>query len=48
MEQKFVKFADNLNQVSKTNEILSVLHGVEAILNYFYDLNKLNIKDINF
>ena len=28
MEQKFVKFSDNLKQVGKTNEILSVLHGV--------------------
>lgn len=48
MEQKFVKFSDNLKQVSKTNEILSVLHGVESILNYFYDLNKLNVKDLGF
>lgn len=48
MEQKFVKFSDNLKQVGKTNEILSVLHGVESILNYFYDLNKLNVKELNF
>lgn len=48
MQQKFVKFSDNLKQVGKTNEILSVLHGVESILNYFYDLNKLNIKELNF
>jgi hypothetical protein len=25
-----------------------VLHGVESILNYFYDLNKLDIKELNF
>jgi hypothetical protein len=28
LEQKLIKFSDNLNQVGKTNEILSVLHGV--------------------
>ena len=27
-EEKFVRFSDNLKQVGKTNEILSVLHGV--------------------
>lgn len=43
-EQSFVRFSDNLKQVGKTNDILSVLHGVESILNYFYDLNKLDIK----
>jgi hypothetical protein len=43
-----VKFSDNLKQVGKTNEILSVLHGVESILNYFYDLNKLDVKELNF
>lgn len=48
LEQKLIKFSDNLNQVGKTNEILSVLHGVESILNYFYDLNKLNVKELNF
>lgn len=25
-----------------------MLHGVESILNYFYDLDKLNLKEINF
>lgn len=48
MEEKIVRFSDNLKQVGKTNEILSVLHGVESILNYFYDLDKLNPKQLDF
>ena len=34
--------------MAKTNEILSILHGVSAILNYFYDLDKMNIADMKF
>jgi hypothetical protein len=37
-EEKIVKLSNNLQEVVKTNEILSILHGVSAILNYFYDL----------
>ncbi len=27
---------------------MSVLHGVESVLNYFYDLDKLNPKQLDF
>lgn len=47
-EERLVKFRDNLKQVGKTNEILSVLHGVESVLNYFYDLDKINPKQLDF
>ena len=34
--------------MAKTNEILSVLHGVAAILNYFFDFDKLTEDDMKF
>lgn len=48
VEERVVRFGDNLKQVGKTNEILSVLQGVEAILNYFYDLDKLDPQQLHF
>lgn len=39
---------NNLSQIAKTNEVLSILHGISAILNYFFDLNKLNLADLDF
>ena len=47
-EEKFVKITSNLSQIAKTNEVLSVLHCISAILNYFFDLNKLNMEELNF
>ncbi len=43
-----MKITSNLSQIAKTNEVLSVLHGISAILNYFFDLNKLNLEELNF
>ncbi len=34
--------------MAKANEILSILHGVSAILNYFFDLDKMSIQDMKF
>ena len=42
------KFRDNLQQAGRVNEMLSVLQGVESILNYFYDLDKVDPKQLNF
>ena len=47
-EEKLVKISENLNDATKTNEIQSVLHGVSVIMNYFFDFDKLNIKDMKF
>lgn len=47
-EEKFVKMTNNLSQIAKTNEVLSILHGISAILNYFFDLSKLNLQELNF
>ena len=43
-----VSLRDNLQQAGKANEMLSVLQGVESILNYFYDLDKVDPKKLNF
>lgn len=43
-----VKITNNLQEVAKTNEILSILHGVSAILNYFFDLDKMSIQEMKF
>lgn len=43
-----VKISNNLQEVAKTNQILSILHGLSAILNYFYDLDKMSIDDMKF
>lgn len=45
-EDRVVKLTDNLSQVAKTNEILAILHGVSVILNYFFELDKLDFKKI--
>lgn len=42
------KISNNIQQVAKTNEILSILQGLSAILNYFYDLDKMSISDMKF
>lgn len=34
--------------MAKTSEILSVLHGLSSILNYFYDFDKLTEADMKF
>jgi hypothetical protein len=34
--------------VAKTNEILAILHGVSAVLNYFFELDKIDFKKIEF
>lgn len=47
-EDKVIKLTDNLSQVAKTNEILAILHGVSVILNYFFELDKLDFKKIEF
>ena len=47
-EEKLVKISGSLNEATKTNEIQSVLHGVSVIMNYFFDFDKLNIKDMKF
>ena len=47
-ENKVVKLTDNLTEVAKTNEILAILHGVSVILNYFFELDKLDFKKIAF
>ena len=47
-EARLVSFRDNLQQAGKANEMLSVLQGVESILNYFYDLDKVNPKKLHF
>ena len=47
-EEKIVRLTDNLQEVAKTNEILSVLFGVSEILKYFYDLDRLDIKSLQF
>lgn len=43
-----MKLSNNLQEVAKTNEILSILHGLSAILNYFYDLDKMEISEMKF
>ena len=47
-EEKLVRMTSNLTHVAKTNEVLSILHGISAILNYFFDLNKLDLEELNF
>lgn len=34
--------------MAKTNEILAILHGVSAVLNYFFELDKIDYKKIEF
>jgi hypothetical protein len=47
-EDKIVRLTDNLSEVAKTNEILAILHGVSAVLNYFFELDKIDYKKIEF
>ena len=47
-EDKVVRLTDNLSEVAKTNQILAILHGVSVILNYFFELDKLDYKKIEF
>lgn len=43
-----MKLSNNLHEMAKTGEILSVLHGLSSILNYFYDFDKLTPEDMKF
>ena len=43
-----IRLTNNLQEVAKTNEILSVLHGVSAILSYFYDLDQFDVHSVKF
>lgn len=47
-EEKITKISNNLQQETKINEIMPVLHGVSAILNYFFDLDKMTPNDMKF
>lgn len=47
-EDRVIKFTDNLTEVAKTNEILAILHGVSAVLNYFFELDRIDYKKIEF
>lgn len=47
-EEKITKVENNIQQVAKTNEILSILHGLSAILNFFFDLDKMSPSEKKF